>query len=112
MTGIRTSGEHPPQRAQLGPKFCARVRQPQVQVVVGSERTQQLDVGGRKPGVSEQRDPRGQIGRVVPQRFDGFPMAQMRRIDAHRLHQRPPKMRLPCQIVVDAAGTSFEPVDE
>ena len=59
------AGERLPQRV-------AGVRQPQVQVVMGGQRVEQLDVGARQPGVPEQRQPRRQVGRAFAQPGNGL----------------------------------------
>ena len=53
----------------------AGVRQPQVHVVVGGQRVEQLDLGDGQPGVAEQREPLGQVGGRLLQRGKRFSRA-------------------------------------
>ena len=99
------------------PQVGAGVRQPQVEVVVGGERAQQLDLRGRHPGVAEQRDARRQVGRSGAQPLDGcgVPLGRDRRADRSR--QGAPERRLPGQVGVEVAAEAVAvaaggPVDQ
>ena len=59
-------GTAPVDAAQGLPQVVARVREPEVEVVVGGERGQQRDLGARHPGVAEEREPRRQVARPSP----------------------------------------------
>ena len=65
-------GDRAAQSGQRTPQVVAGMRQPQVQVVVGGQRVEQFDLGDRQPGVAEQRQPRRQVGRRLPQPGNGF----------------------------------------
>ena len=59
----RGGGSGPATSASCLPQVVAGVRQPQVKVVVGGQRVEQFDLGGRQPGVAEEREPLRQVGR-------------------------------------------------
>ena len=54
------------------PQVVAGVRQPQVEVVVGGQGVEQLDLGGGQPGVPEQRQPLRQVRSVTPAALQVF----------------------------------------
>ena len=80
--------------------------------MVGGQRVEQLDFGAGQPGVPEQRQPRRQIGRALPQPGDGFLVPDMRGIGVDALDQRPPQFRLPGQVGVEVWRMAVQPVDQ
>ena len=78
---------------------------------------EQLDLGGRHPGVAEQRDPRRQVAGSRPEPLEGrgVPLVRVRR--GHGLRERAPQRRLPGQVTVERAaepvgGVAGGPVDQ
>ena len=63
VAGVVAAGDRAVQVAERSPQVVAGMGQPQVQVVVGGQRLDQLDLGDGQPGVSEQRQPLRQVGR-------------------------------------------------
>ena len=86
--------------------------QPQVQVVVGGQRLDQLDLGEGQPGVSEQRQPLRQVDRRFPKARNGVPLPHVRRVGRHAAGQRPPQRRLPGEVARQVGAVAVEPVDE
>ena len=72
VAGVVAAGDRAVHAGERSPQVVAGVRQPQVQVVVGGQRLEQLDLGAGQPGVTEQRQPLAAGRSVTPaaaQRF-------------------------------------------
>src|SRR5207248_10664902 len=65
VAGVVTAGDRAVVGSQFSPQVVAGVRQPYVEVVVGGQRREELDLGGRQPGMTEER----QAIRQVERRF-------------------------------------------
>src|ERR1700753_2170266 len=87
------SVELPPQRVTGG-------RQPQMQIVMGGQRLQQLDVGARQAGMSKQRQPCRQFTRSLVQACDGLLLADVWGIGVDALDERAPQLGLPVKVGV------------
>ena len=99
-------------RGELLPELVTGVGQPEMKVVVGGQRVEQLDVGYRKPRVSEEREPLWQVGRRLMKPHNGFGVPDVRWVDVDAVDEHPPQFRLPLQVLVEAVGHAVEPVDE
>ena len=98
------------QIGQPGPQHRAGMRQPEVDLMVGRECVEQFDVGGRQPGVAEQRYPLRQVGGSRNlQLCNGFRLSDVRRVDRHDVHQPAPEFRLPGQVSRKAGGVTRQP---
>ena len=64
VTGVVAARNRAAHAGERSPQVVAGVRQPQVKIVVGGQRPDQLDLGGRQPGVPEQRQPLRQVSRL------------------------------------------------
>ena len=98
------------------PQVVARVRQPQVQVVVGGQRLEQFDVGGWQVQ-PEHAKPLGQVGRAFPQPGERLCVPDVWGVGVDALDECPPQVGLPLQVLVEAVadavgGLAVEPVDE
>ena len=96
----------------------ARVRQPQVQVVVGGQGVEQLDLGDRQAGVAEQRQPRREV-ELGPAAAARASRHAGRGVAAHRSARPRRCQSLGCQArsssrrpPTPSVASSVEPVDE
>ena len=91
---------------QVVPERGRHLRQPQVHVAQLAERTQQLDLGDRQPGVPEQRQPRRQVEPVTagPQPRQRLVVAYVGRRRVHPRHQPSPQLGLPGQVGLDGVS--------
>ena len=112
MALVVASGHDPAQIGQRRPRLRARVRQPQVQFVMGAQRLQQFDIGGRQPGVAEQRQPRGQLAGRLAELGNRFGVPNVRRVDPHHVDEPVPQLRLPSQIAGKVSGVAGKPVGQ
>ena len=101
--------DDPALAAQRRPQRSARMRQPQVQVVVDGQRLEQLDIGGGQPGVSEQRQPPRQLRTRLPQLGNRGGVPHVWRVDPQQVHQPAPQMWLPVQVRRRLPGVSGQP---
>ena len=99
--GVVPAGDRTVGAGQRSPQLVAGVWQPQVQVVVGSQGVEQLDVGSGQTGVPEQRQACRKLGRPFAQPGDGLLVADVRRVGIDAVDQRPPQFRLPGQVGVE-----------
>ena len=96
-TDAAVPGERVPQRRR-------GLRQPEVHVAVLAERAEQLDLGDRQPGVTEQREPVGQVEPVTAGPRAGRRSARAGRRAGPRApasQQPPPQLGLPDQVLVE-----------
>ena len=90
VAGVLASGDLAMDAGEGLPQGVARVRQPQVKVVVGGKRVEQFDLGAGQPGVAEQRDPLGQVGRGLLQCGNGFRVPHVRWVGVDAVQQCAP----------------------
>ena len=109
---VGTSGDHSAQLGQRRPHLRTGVRQPQVQVVMGGDGVEQLDVGGGQSGVAEQGQPGRQVACRLAQPGNGCCVPDMRWVDRHRLDESAPQLWLPVQVGGEVAGVAGKPVGE
>ena len=110
--GVLVTGDGMVDVGQRAPQAVAGVRQPQVQVVAGGQRLQQLDVGGGQAGVPEKRYPLGQVARCRSEAGNCGVVPDVRRVGVDAGHHGAPEVRLPLQVGIEVAGVAVEPVDE
>ena len=82
------------------PQGRRRVWQPDMDVTLGRERVEQVDLGDRQPGVPEEREPHRQVERlrVLAQPRHGGGVALQRRRLTDPVDQAPPELGLPGQV--------------
>ena len=112
MAGVVPARHHTGDLGQSIPQRTARMRQPQMQVVVHGQRLEQFQVGAGQSGVTEQRHPGGQIAGRGAQPGHGPGMPHVGRVGGNPVDQFAPQVRLPLQIGPQVSGVAGEPVDQ
>ncbi len=102
---VVVAGHHRAGAAELVPQRRRGLGQPEVDVALLPQRGEQLDLGGREPGVSEEREPVGEVepGFAPAQPGDRLRVAHVRRRLADVVEQPAPQLGLPAEVVVELA---------